>query len=106
VALASAEGIACIGRPEYYPDKSSRRRKPCSQRNLKVKGKRAFSRSPEGKLRGGLDSWPSHNMGCCGVEKAAWPEMRTFKEILLAVRQGPGVLGDAKVGRHHGGTIR
>jgi len=66
---------------------------------LKVKGNALFTIAPEGKLAEAVSTMAQNNMGSLVViEKGRVVGMLTFKEILQAVDNGRGALGDAKVG--------
>lgn len=65
---------------------------------LKVKGNALFTIAPEGRLTEAVSVMAQHNMGSLVViDKGRMVGMLTFKEILQAVSQGRGTLGDSKV---------
>jgi CBS domain-containing protein len=66
---------------------------------LKVKGNALFTIAPEGRLTEAVSVMAEHNMGSLVViEKSRMVGILTFKEILVAIDKGRGVLGDARVG--------
>lgn len=66
---------------------------------LKVKGNALFTIAPEGRLTEAVSVMAKHNMGSLVVmEKGRMVGILTFKEILVAIDKGRGVLGDARVG--------
>jgi CBS domain-containing protein len=66
---------------------------------LKVKGNALFTIAPEGKLTEAVSVMAQHNMGSLVViDKGHMVGMLTFKEVLMALDKGRGVLGDARVG--------
>src|SRR5262245_25082492 len=66
---------------------------------LKVKGNALFTIAPDGKLSEAVSVMAQHNMGSLVVmEKGRMVGMLTFKEILMALDNGRGALGEAKVG--------
>ena len=66
---------------------------------LKVKGNALFTIAPDGRLSEAVSVMSQHNMGSLVVmDKGRMVGMLTFKEILRALDNGHGALGDAKVG--------
>ena len=66
---------------------------------LKVKGNALFTIAPEGRLSEAVSVMAQHNMGSLVVmDKGRMVGMLTFREILLAIDEGRGALGDARVG--------
>ena len=66
---------------------------------LKVKGNALFTIAPDGRLTEAVSVMAQHNMGSLVViEKGHMVGIVTFKELLLAIDKGRGVLGDARVG--------
>ena len=66
---------------------------------LKVKGSALFTIGPDGKLAEAVAVMAQHNMGSLVViDKNRMVGMLTFKEILQALSNGRGSLGDARVG--------
>ena len=66
---------------------------------LKVKGNALFTIAPDGRLSEAVAVMAQHNMGSLVVmDKGRMIGMLTFREILLAIDEGRGALGDARVG--------
>jgi len=66
---------------------------------LKVKGSALFTIGPDGKLAEAVAVMAQHNMGSLVViDKNRMVGMLTFKEILQALSNGRGSLGDGRVG--------
>lgn len=66
---------------------------------LKVKGNALFTIVPEGRLTEAVSVMAQHNMGSLVVmDKGRMVGILTFKEILQALNEGHGALGEAKVG--------
>jgi CBS domain-containing protein len=66
---------------------------------LKVKGSALYTIAPEGRLTEAVSVMAQHNMGSLVVmDKGRMAGMLTFKEVLAALDQGRGALGDARVG--------
>jgi CBS domain-containing protein len=65
---------------------------------LKVKGNVLHTIAPEGRLTEAVSEMARHNMGSLVViDKGRVVGMLTFKELLQAVNQGGGALGEARV---------
>ena len=65
---------------------------------LKVKGNALFTIAPEGKLTEAVSVMAEHNMGSLVVmDKGHMVGILTFREILAALDQGRGALGEARV---------
>ena len=65
---------------------------------LKVKGNVLHTIAPEGRLTEAVSEMARHNMGSLVViDKGRVVGMLTFKELLEAVHQGGGALGEARV---------
>ena len=65
---------------------------------LKVKGNALFTIAPEGKLAEAVSVMADHNMGSLVVmDKGRMVGILTFREILAALDQGRGTLGEARV---------
>lgn len=65
---------------------------------LKVKGSVLHTIAPEGRLTDAVSEMARHNMGSLVViDKGRVVGMLTFKELLQAVNQGGGALGEARV---------
>ena len=65
---------------------------------LKVKGNALFTIAPEGKLTEAVSVMAEHNMGSLVVmDKGRMVGILTFREILAALDQGRGALGEARV---------
>src|SRR5262245_43085915 len=89
------------GLREYYPlgGKAARGGPMQVSEILKVKGNALFTIAPDGKLSEAVSVMAQHNMGSLVVmEKGRMVGMLTFREVLAALDQGRGALGDAKVG--------
>ncbi len=66
---------------------------------LKVKGNALFTIAPDGKLREAVSVMAENNMGSLVVmEKGRMVGILTFREILMALDQGHGALGESAVG--------
>jgi CBS domain-containing protein len=66
---------------------------------LKVKGNALFTIAPDGKLREAVSVMAENNMGSLVVmEKGRMVGILTFREILMALDQGRGALGESRVG--------
>jgi len=65
---------------------------------LKVKGNALFTIAPEGKLTEAVSVMADHNMGSLVVmDRGRMVGILTFREILAALDQGHGTLGEARV---------
>jgi CBS domain-containing protein len=65
---------------------------------LKVKGNVLHTIAPEGRVTEAVSEMARHNMGSLVVvDKGRVVGMLTFKELLQAVNQGGGALGEARV---------
>ncbi len=65
---------------------------------LKVKGNVLHTIAPEGRLTEAVSEMARHNMGSLVViDKGRVVGILTFKELLQAVNQGGGALGEARV---------
>jgi CBS domain-containing protein len=65
---------------------------------LKVKGNVLYTIAPEGRLTEAVSVMARHNMGSLVViDKGSVVGILTFKELLQAVNQGGGALGEARV---------